>query len=44
MKDGPLKFTVVPKQDGTLAHHLEVGSLPDNFFFSSAMGPFLGGD
>ena len=37
-------YLVVTHQDGTLAHHLEAGSLPYDFVFYSVMVPFLVSD
>ena len=42
MNNGSLIFPVVPHQDGMLAHHLEVGSLPDEFLLSSVVVTILG--
>ena len=39
---GPMEFTLVPYQDGALAHHLEVGSLLVDFILYSVTGPFMG--
>ena len=44
MKDGPLLFHVVPREDRSFAHHFEVGTFPSEFIFSSVPGPFLRGD
>ena len=41
MKDGPQRYTVVPHKDKTIACHLEIGPLLDNFGFPSANGPFM---
>ena len=44
MKYGPLKFTVVTHKDGAFYHHLEVGTLPSEFLFSSVLGSFIRDD
>ena len=44
MRDGPLWFTVVPHEAGSLAHHLEVGPLSSNFILPSVPWPFLRAD
>ena len=41
MQDGPSRFKLVPHQDAMINHQLEVGSLPTDYVFNSATGPFL---
>ena len=44
MKDGIFWFTFFPNKDRALSHHLEVGTFPSDFIFSSVQGPFLRAD
>ena len=37
-------FIVVPNKEGAHTHHLEVGPLPSEFFFTSVPGPFFSAD
>ena len=41
MNDGHFLFPVIPHEGRTFSHHLDVGPFPPEFFFSSALGPFM---